>query len=201
MREKLSGNQSQKSMSLLKIGVILLIGSLFTLLIFNYYKKPLRDQVVNKEDLTTSQSGLMSKNEKLAWEDYANSEYGITFKIPKLLLKRDSLGENEYLYFVRFEENKFSREKGVAMGIRESDLEKEKTLLKKEMEDAGGKLSNETKLAIKDFPAERMDFKPDSQNKGLEDRSVILIERFGKVFSISTSPDQLDRLISTINFF
>ncbi|KKQ85583.1 MAG: hypothetical protein UT08_C0005G0034 [Candidatus Woesebacteria bacterium GW2011_GWB1_38_8] len=199
MRNKHKTIQKAKSTGLLKSGAVVMLLSLIILALYFIVKFPKDDTEYQGAKNVASQPGAMSKSERPAWEKYTNNEYGIVFEIPKLLLEKEAKNDN-YLFFIRFEENKFSREKGVALGISETNIKEEITKVKKDLEEQDGELVKENEINLGEVTGVRLDFKPKETESG-EERSIVFFERFGKIYSISTVPGQIDRVVESIKFF
>lgn len=185
----------KKSFNLLNLGLMFLFLSLLTLATYLFFrvsfstKKEINSQDSKKEKVSESESN---------WEVYSNTEFGISFAHPRLLYKKEFRNQAGSLYFVRFEETKFSRGKGIAVGVKEGNLEEEVANFKKEFENQAD-LTKESQIIVNTFKGVRLDFEP-RESSLLEKRSIVILEKSGKVYSISTVPKQIDRVLESFNF-
>jgi hypothetical protein len=161
--------------------------------------------LVNK-DVSNGQNGnsqnianLASKTGTTNWKEYKNVDYGFSIKTPSLLFKNEIETPKDYLLFIRFEENKFSKDKGMALGI------------------TGRNIEEETEKIINTFKEEDEKINPIkgefeiNGNKGisiyveaindLEERSVYILNNGKHTFSISTTPDQIEKAAASLTFF
>jgi len=131
---------------------------------------------------------------------YKNSLTGISIQIPKDLMERD-LGEGAIYYdFVRFEEVTVGKDKGVALGIRESSLQDEVERIKKDFETQGDALLVEQKnTKVNGYKAVNLTYKP-KQKKDGEDRTIVIFTKDKFTYSISTVPSQIDKIIKSVKF-
>ena len=133
------------------------------------------------------------------WKEFVNEDYRIRIEVPALLLKTKYENENGYLYFMRFEENEYSDKKGVALGVtersRDEELEYVKNMISKESPMAIPKVKI---FELGGYGVTQMDYEA---KEDLEARSIIVVNDGNYTFSISTVPEQIERVKSSLMFF
>lgn len=191
----------KKRTDVLKIGKYILFISLVVLVSVGYFNS-LKDKKEGKESIikeNAQQDTQQEQDDKHAWTLYANKDYAIAFSYPYLLNKRDYEDYGEYDFFVVFEENQFSVEKGVAFGVSKDGLEKEVERIKKDVSEQGkSKLVKDEKLAVDNGEAWVLEFEP--EDEALEKRSFLIIEEGDYTYSFSTVPEQMQKLSESIQF-
>lgn len=187
-----------KSKEILKIGVFIL----FLTLVFLSTLLSLTFEDRGETALDGTQSGGDDLNSKKdVWDEYTNEEFKVSFTYPKLLLKREYKNQGGYDFFVRFEENELAMGKGVAMGVNGDGLDAEVKKLKESMTaNEQAVISLEEEVNIDGVRGIKLDFEPKSVAAG-EKRSVLVFERRGFTYSLSTVPGQMQRIIDSIKFF
>lgn len=195
--EKDSKQTNKSSVSPLLVGIIIMFISLVILGGFLYVRTSNSKESQNGNSETTSVNQDVDQS-KVIWEEFTNDKYGFTIAHPPLLLKRETEDEGGYLYFVRFEENQYSLGKGIAIGVGENTRDEEVAKIKKEIKDeATIDPESEETIKVAGQNAIRLNY----QDKGqYESKSFVIFEKDGKTYSISTVPDQIDRVIESFEF-
>jgi len=132
------------------------------------------------------------------WEYYVHPEYKFSLYVPELLIKREYENPGDYLFFVRFEANRVSESKGLAIGVSERNLEEEEKKTRELIEvglEKAEPTREELKLTV--YDAIRLDYEG---LEGFEPRTVILVTNNGYTYSISTNPEQMDKVLSGFVF-
>ncbi|MEM2145266.1 MAG: hypothetical protein QW279_07890 [Candidatus Jordarchaeaceae archaeon] len=133
----------------------------------------------------------------IPWETYSNTEFKFQLSLPRLLYKNEFKNQGGYIFFARFEENKFSQGKGVALGIKEGKIQAEVEGVKRDFEEKAS-LEEEKKVNVAGSDGVYLRFKPKEQ--GLEERVIVFFEKEAKVYSVSTTPKQIDKIIESFKF-
>lgn len=152
------------------------------------------------QDQTEPSDGkeVINKDDSIEWGSYKNIEFGYEIGLPRALLKMEYENQGGYIHFIRFGEREESLGKGVAIGIREAELEDEFTRIKGEF-GKDGVLAEEREVSVGGVRGAMFIFEPESK-EDLEPRTVVVFEKEGKVFSISTVPEQIDKVIASFKF-
>ena len=129
--------------------------------------------------------------EIFGWEYFIHPEYKFSVYVPRLLVKREYEESTDYLFFVKFEENRFSEEKGVAIGVSDRNLNDEE---EKTHEIVGqGQSSVEPKRQEMGEGVLRLYYEA---MDGFESRTIYLINNGEYTYSISTTPEQIEKVLS-----
>jgi hypothetical protein len=178
--------KTKQSNKVLRFGIILLFLCLLVVAvnllrkIDTPYKSP---QVVQNPASFTS--GVDSRH----WETYVNEKYNFMVKHPLYLYVREMEGVGGYLYFVRFEETRFSNQKGLSVGVTEKEANEEVEAIKEMM-------AAETTVAVGEEKLGNgimLIFTPeDSQH---ETRAVYVVRAGKYTYSISTVPEQISTVL------
>ncbi len=172
---------------------VLLVTSFYLIAKYFIYKDRLPEKEYTLGTITPKQEqGYTS-----SWDVYTNNKYRYSVSYPKLLYKKEFENQGGYLHFVRFEENNFSKEKGIAIGVRETTLKEEVARLKDDFSKEG-KLIKEEEIKVMGKNGVRLEFEPKIQ--GNESRTLVILERENWVYSISTVPEQMDRVLESFKF-
>jgi hypothetical protein len=191
--------------SFVRFGLYVAFISLLIFLVLLIKNFNIQKKVVNITSLTTPTPTievLSQKDVSNQWEKYTDTVFGFSLLYPGLLVKRIINNSEEYLHFVRFEENTFSAssdQKGIAVGISDRGLGDEVVKIKKEMMDSEGDLTSEKEIKFMGKEAVCLDFEPKDVKKG-EERVVVVFFRDGKSYSISTVPGQIERVLEGFKF-
>jgi hypothetical protein len=188
----------QKSSDSLNIGIFVMFLALAFLAVYLYVNKNeiFRKNITGKLSQTATEKSTVTQPD-LEWDEYKNEEFEFSLEHPNLLYKREFRDQGSYKLFIRFEENKFSIEKGLALGISGRTKEEELAYNKESLTQAGAKLVNVEKITVYGQEATRLDFEP--QGEG-EKRSVVVFSRGDYSYSISTVPEQIGRVVESFKF-
>src|SRR3989344_8091138 len=177
------------------LGLLVMLLSLLLLTIYLlFFPKLSNDKtpIVNQDEQL--QGNLKPTGvQNLQWEEYFNEELGFKMSIPQFLYKSEFSDRGGYKIFIRFEQTNFSLEKGIAVGISEKIAEEETETLKGNLSDEGAVLQNEEKIEISGIEGTKLTFIPKEGQEG-EPRSIVIFDRNGLTYSISTVPEQIDRV-------
>lgn len=207
-------NQKEKT-SVVKWGSIILFFSLSVSVIFYFFKvknqldigqeriEALENQIQNVAPLDGSNAnGEEGKNE---WISLVNDEYGYRIKHPPHLNIEDVEEKGSYKSFIRFDENPdYTKERGIAVGVRNTTLSQEVFQIKQEVT-AGGeaKLVDEEEFTHQGYDAVGLSFEPlegAEYYEYLEPKSVVIINNGTYSYSISTVPQQMQKLLDSFEF-
>jgi hypothetical protein len=190
-----------KSVELLKIGLLIMFLSLvFLSTKFSFDSNFNKNDRTSEPKTTNNTQAESSSGNESRWSKYVNEEYSISFLYPTYLTKVKLKDSGEYDFFIRFEENKISAGKGVALGIRKGLLEDEVLGIKENLSNEGRAiLVKEENINTAWGKGKILEFKPENE-EGFESRSFIIIEKDGNVYSLSTVPEQVQILLNSIEF-
>jgi hypothetical protein len=185
--------------SLYKIGLLAAFVSLLALGLYLFLES--RKIVDNKvQNVAQETVDNRDNDDNSSWEMYMNEEFGYSLQHPRLLSVREMKDQGVYLHFVRFEENKFSQGKGVAVGVSESNFTEEVERIKKTMEeDDNAKLIEEMDTDLNGYSAIKLYYEPTNTELG-EARSILVIEKSPYIYSISSVPEQMDSILNSFKF-
>jgi hypothetical protein len=190
---------SIKKITVKNIPLLLFI---FTLVIFAYKMYISRggdNTFKKKEEKNLEYTSNNNTQEELStWKTYNNTNYRFVIKIPNLLLERVYTGQQDYLFFVKFEENKFSEEKGVALGVTDRTVAQEVEKIRTDMAKDFSINPKESNIKVDGQDAVRIDYEKVGE---LEARSVVVVRGNDVTISVSTVPEQIERLIKSIDFY
>ena len=185
----------KKSKEILKAGFFVLFISLVLFLTQLSFGSPEKSEISGGQNLADD-----GKEESDVWAEYINRDFSISFLYPRLLLKKEFKGQGGYEFFVRFEENKLSRGKGVAFGVTKASLSDEVAKLKEELtKDDQAVLVAESEDFADGVAGKLLEFEPRTSEFG-EKRSVFLIENSDLTYSISTTSEQIQRVVDSLDF-
>ena len=188
-----------KNKSMFVFGIMFLFISAVSVVAYLLFK--LRTE--NSEPETAVNEQVSKQNEMITtnqWEEYVNEEFGIILSHPSLLIKRETVEHGEYLKFIRFEETKNSIAKGVALGISNKTLKEEINKIKSEIEKSGeAKLTKEQNFKIENNEAVLLEYEADKESD-IENRVVVVFRKGSYTYSLSTTPDQMGKVLSSVKF-
>jgi hypothetical protein len=185
----------KKSKEILKAGIFVLFISLVLLSTQLSFGLPEKSEVSGGQNLAND-----GKEGGDVWEEYINRDFSVSFLIPGLLLKKEFKGQGGYELFVRFEENDLSRGKGVAFGVTKTSLSDEAAKLKEELtKDDQAVLVAESEVVADGVVGKLLEFEPRNLESG-EKRSIFLVENSDLTYSISTAPEQIQRVVDSLDF-
>jgi len=191
---KMSLKKKRKSKVLPIVLVMVVVGlAALTGFLFLKYKdtKKLQDDVAaNVEE------------DGLTWAMYKNDKFGYSVDYPKFLYREELEGRGDYLGFTIFSENEFTQAKGMGIGVRKDSLENEVGRLEKNLEEEfGTEPSGEEEIKIDGRKAILIKYEPvASEEEDLMAKNIIVVEKDGYVYSISTVPEQTERVIKSFKF-
>jgi hypothetical protein len=202
MSNKLSGSgiKNQKSIRLTKKGFHLKIKYkvVFSLLLLIAFLGLISQKLVGKEHApskVTTEVAVPTSASKSTWTTYTNAEFNYSLSYPIFLTVIELKDKGGYLEFTRFEENGLAADKGIAVGVRKNSLKAEVSEIKKEFEAEGdGNLTSEKNIKVGDYDAVRLDYEPKDSSQA-EKRSIVIISNADYAFSISTIPEQMDKVL------
>lgn len=128
------------------------------------------------------------------WEYFIHPEYKFSVYVPRLLVKREYDDSGDYLFFVRFEENRFSEDSGVAIGVSNRALEEEEAKTREIVEAEFSEIKPKREIVkLADYDAIKLDYQGAN---GVESRTIILVTNGDYTYSISTVPEQIDDVLA-----
>ncbi|SRR3990172_4156191 len=190
----------QKNSDALKIGVFLMFLSLAVLVVYFFFTRPdifhkstgePEITAIGKDDLITTPTPV------LAWVEYKNDEFGFQMMYPKFLYRREFRDQGGFKVFLLFEETKFSSEKGLGLGVSERTFKEEVENTKTSFSKQDAKLVKEEKINVGDQEGIRLDFEPEGEG---EKRSAVIFSKEKYSYSISTVPEQIEKVIQSFKF-
>jgi len=132
------------------------------------------------------------------WKEYNNSDYRFILKVPPLLLSRQLENQTDYLLFVKFEENRYSKDSGVALGVTDRTIEEEAKKIRKDIEKIASVVPKEKKIKVDGVDALKIDYE---KVKDFEEKSIIVVGKDKITVSVSTTPGQIENIVSSFNFY
>src|SRR3989344_2735162 len=134
---------------------------------------------------------------EVIWKEYKNEKFRYSLLVPQHLLKKEVKNEEGYLSFVRFEENELTRAKRVAVGVSRGRREDEVDKVKEQMNESGlANLIKEVKINVSGHEAKRLDYQAiDSKNR--DPRAIVIFDNGIYTYSISTHPEQAEKIIES----
>ena len=192
--------KQKKGKEILKTGFLVMFLSMVFLLTTLSLDPDLISErrVSEKEPDQNIQKDVTSK-EANDWTIYTNEEYLISFLYPRMLLKRVYEKTDEYDLFIVFEENQLTQKRGIAFGVSKIGSEEEVKRIKNNIYSQGEvKLVVDENLNIEKEKGRILLFEP--QDKNLEKRSFLIIERGDYTYSFSTVPEQMQKIADSIRF-
>lgn len=191
---KRTGQPWSLGLLIMFLGLLLLVSYLL------FFPRPSGIQTItNDPDAKLQEKVKPTGIQNLQWENYVNEELGFKMSIPRLLYKREFSDQGGYKTFIRFEQTNFSLEKGIAVGVSEKTFEEEVESIKEALSGEGAVLKNEEKIIVSDIEGVKLTFVAKEGQEG-EPRSIVIFSKEGLTYSISTTPEQIDRVIEGFNF-
>lgn len=148
-----------------------------------------------------SQTGILkTTNQQVPgdWKLYDNKDYRFVIKIPPLLLERIYETGDEYLFFAKFEENKFSTYKGVGLGVTSRSIKDEVDKIKAEISKNYDQKPKESNLKVDGMDATKLEY---SKKDLFEARSIVVVSNSKVTVSFSSTPEQIGQLVSSFDFY
>lgn len=131
---------------------------------------------------------------EVSWRLYTNEEFSYEVLLPGFLYKREFINEGGYEHFIRFEETAFSVDKGVAIGVTRISSQEELEKMKNEL-GQDSELVDEKNVFVSGIEAVYLRFVPNFEEA--EERAFVVFEKEGLTYSISTTPEQIDRVLES----
>ncbi len=184
--------QTKKKDRTFSIGILLLSLSLVVASIYLFLRT---EEKVNVAKDTPSNIKEVDASKEGAWEILVDEEFGYSIKYPSLLEPR-TIENDSYLNFVIFFVPQGVKGSGFALSVRESNLDEEVGLIKEEIQKGpGAYLVNEESVEAGGYLAKRLDYEPSDETEG-ENRTIIVMNNSKYSYTLSSTPDQIDLLIS-----
>jgi ABC-type lipoprotein release transport system permease subunit len=199
--ENIKGKPKKQSTTI-KYASFILFLSLIILVISLISQNRERTEIIkNTTNSSVSPTGTSQNSSEEDWEKYTDEKYGFEVLIPRLLLEKKYENTNSYNEFIVFYQNQYSRGKGVAIGVSDKDLQSEMDIIKEELNKEGNaQLTKQSILTLHDDQGVRLDYEPEDISSGDEKRSIIIIHHGKYSYSFSTVPDQIEAVVSTLQF-
>lgn len=190
----------KKKVSVLGLGSTLAFLSLVAVAFYLYLFLNKKSDTINQTGSQNSEKDTPGNFITNNWVEYVNSDFGYKIEHPPLLTKKEYNDEGGYKNFVRLEETEHSLGKGVAVGVSESSLIDEVERLKIDMgKFEGAKLVSEGKLDLMKYDGFILEYEIEN-NIGGESRVIVFIKKDNYVYSISTVPEQMQKVLSGFSF-
>jgi hypothetical protein len=184
----------------LTLGLVVLVSAILILFLNTSLSKLRNYGTGNIEGTSPEGDGAQSKTPEgiEGWEYYVHPEYKFSLYVPELLIKREYDNPGDYLFFVRFEGNRISESRGLAIGVSDRTLEEEEKKIRELIEeDLHGVEPVREDLKLTKYEAIRLDYEA---IEGLESRTIILVANGEYTYSISTNPEQMGKVLSGFVF-
>ncbi len=185
--------KSKDSFVIISVGILFV--NLLLLCVYLFLK------VATKKESPLSLSNTIVSVTPSPWEVYTNPEFGISFEVPRLLLKQDIRNSDGYIYTLFFGENAYSGGRGVGFAVTDSSLEKEVSNIKSDYaKDENAKLEKEIEIEVGGEKGKLLSYRPKEENQELEERDVLIFNHGKYTFTISTEPSQMEQIIKSFKF-
>lgn len=181
---------------LLTIGFLLMLVSVGVLFAYYFLKVEKRGENLQRVPDKEGEENVSVRTAN--WLSYENSEFKFSLRHPLYLYKREFKDVGGYLYLIRFEETKFSKEKGIVVGVSEGEFAEVLGSIKNSLIEEGGKEVDTKEINFEGKRGNVTFFDPEGADG--EKRAVAVIENENLVYSISTTPEQIDLVLSTFTF-
>ena len=143
----------------------------------------------------TGQANATTSDLKSTWVPYTNKDYNYVISYPISLTINEIKDAGGYMEFIRFEENGLTGDKGIGVGVRKNNLKSEVTQIKKEIDDTDdGNLVGEKNIKVGDYNAIELNYEPKDPTLA-EKRSIVILVKGDYAYSISTVPEQIDKVL------
>lgn len=203
MSEKEKSVSSNKNI-ILKYSLILLV-VVVILLVPKAVNKLSDLRGLNDNNEAQENKNLEDFSEELSdWKEVEEIGFGFSYGVPPLLIRNEPDQLEDYLQFVRYEENFYATAKGVAIGISQRSIEDEVnkviTDIKEESEIEPSEILD---IQISDSPAKKIVYSlQDEKDKESEfiDKEIIVFNNDKFTISISSSREQMRLLVGTIKY-
>lgn len=180
------------------IAVSLLVVSLAFANIYLFVKSKDAINVLEQENQSVLKGQTSTDAPAGKWEEFIADEIGYRVSYPQALEPRSLQNEN-YLSTIIFFVPDMIVGHGYGVSVRETTLEEEIVLVKKEIgEGVTAKLTEENSITNSGFSGTRLEFEPIEASEG-EPRSVVVINNGTYSYILSGHPEILDKVISTFS--
>ena len=164
-----------------------------------------RGNGVQVSDRVSSNDSTTGDVDVSDWQSIIDDKYGYRIKYPPQLDFEKIDESGSYLNFIRFLANpQKTKSHGIAMGVRDTTLEDEVSLIKKEVLEKGeARLVSEENFTYKGLNAVRLVFVPLERAEYyeyLENREVVIFNNGTFSYSISTVPEQMQDVLDNFEF-
>ena len=181
--------------------VFLLLIAVSSYLWFSKNKNFQKNSYSTDQEEILNPKSTRNVEEKVELMTYENEDFGFTVDYPADITLNQIGEHGDYLDFIRFIEYENSKSKGIMVGIDETTLDKEVIKVKKDIEnEETAVLFKEQDMNVYGLKAKGFIYKP-VNNADLEERAIVVIQKGKYVFSISTVPEQIDQIVSSMTFF
>lgn len=182
----------------LSLGILLLTLSLVAVGI--YLLVELKRASKSKQQLPEAKEEISSFNDVSTWMTYSEEAFGYSIRYPPSFIPRKVESER-YLSFVIFLPPQGVEQSGFAFGVRENQLEEEVKSIKEEVQlDVSAKLIREGEIEILGYSGFKLEYEPEKSEEG-ELKTIIILNNGKYSYSISSVPDQIDKIVFTLDIF
>ena len=133
------------------------------------------------------------------WKTYTNSQYDYAVKYPVESTLEEPT-EDIYLNHVIFGERTKDNSLWFEITVREASLDEEVDYIEWQSSHSLVVRTNEKDLSVQGLPAKRLDYEPSKYDEP-KPSSFIIINRGKYSYTLSSRPEDIDKIISTFRFF
>lgn len=185
--------------NILRIGVIFLFGTLIVISFVFISNKGLFIKTINYIRYKTDIKNVVEPYN--GWKEFNSEVPKFSVKYPKTLTVHDMGQSARYYHFVKFEEDVNSLDRGIAIGVTEAGAATETRRIVEEFESYGtGVLSEQKGIEVQGSKGLSMTYKPKEESVDVEAKSIAIFEQGKYTFSVSTTPDQIDKVLNSMKF-
>jgi hypothetical protein len=185
--------QSKKKAGIFSIGILLLSLSLVAASIYLFLRS--KEERIIPPRIGKPSEKEADNHDANSWEIMQDEDYGYSLKYPSLLEPRTIESDN-YLSFIIFFVPKGVRGSGFVLSVRENSIEEEVVLIKEEIQkDLAARLVNEEQIEVGGRLGARVEFEP-AVEEGGEKRTIVIMNNGKYSYTLSSTPDQIDVLLS-----
>ncbi|KKQ36098.1 MAG: hypothetical protein US53_C0064G0003 [Candidatus Woesebacteria bacterium GW2011_GWA1_37_7] len=178
-----------KKTNILLVGLIIFI---FILGVAAFILSTKVKEIAQSKKIVNDISGS-NFQEKGVWEQYSNSDYNFSLNIPQGLHKSEFEGQGGYDYFVEFNKTNETNADGVHVGISTKSLKEEVDKVISDITDQSQtEPTKSEEISVKDLKGWRLDYQNDTLS---EKRSIVFVEGNKYVYSISSTPNQIEKVM------
>lgn len=129
---------------------------------------------------------------------YTNDQFGYSVKY-LADFSPNEVETDHYLNFVVFLAPAEAEEAGFGLSVRENTLQQEIENIKEEINyDVAAKLVGERQQKVRGHSGYRLEYEPETEGEG-EERVVVIVNNGKYSYTISSTPDQIDDILSTLD--